>query len=145
MRLAVGDRLSILWGSEQGPRLSAQVVAARPLPPDPVVVALRDLRSEVRALGRERAPQGADWLSVEEVASRLGRHVVTVRADLRSGRLPGVRVGRSWRVRAADLDALLGEKQRQQASRREHVKRIAAANEAQAARARAARAKRQGR
>lgn len=47
------------------------------------------------------------WLSVEELARLLGRHPDTVRDDLRAGRLPGVKVGRSWRTPVADLEAFL--------------------------------------
>lgn len=51
--------------------------------------------------------QPGTTLAVEEVARRLGRHPDTIREDLRAGRLPGVKIGRSWRVVAADLDAHL--------------------------------------
>ena len=41
----------------------------------------------------------------EQVAQRLSLSVLTVRAWLRSGRLPGVKPGgKVWRVREADLD-----------------------------------------
>jgi excisionase family DNA binding protein len=46
--------------------------------------------------------------SVERVAERLGLHVRTVRAYLRSGRLKGVRIGKQYRIRQEDLDALTG-------------------------------------
>jgi excisionase family DNA binding protein len=43
-------------------------------------------------------------LTVEEAASRLKLHVVTVRKMLREGRLPGIKVGpRQWRVPTAAL------------------------------------------
>jgi excisionase family DNA binding protein len=44
-------------------------------------------------------------LTPEQVAERLSLSVLTVRAWLRSGRLPGVKPGgKVWRVREADLD-----------------------------------------
>jgi len=46
--------------------------------------------------------------SVEQVAGRLGLHVRTVRAYLRTGRLKGVRIGKQYRIRQEDLDALTG-------------------------------------
>jgi excisionase family DNA binding protein len=46
--------------------------------------------------------------SVEQVAERLGLHVRTVRAYLRTGRLKGVRIGKQYRISQADLNALIG-------------------------------------
>ena len=46
--------------------------------------------------------------SVEQVAERLGLHVRTVRAYLRTGRLKGVRIGKQYRISQADLNALVG-------------------------------------
>jgi excisionase family DNA binding protein len=46
-------------------------------------------------------------LTVDDVALRLGRHPDTVREDLRRGRLPGLKLGRSWRIRASDLEERL--------------------------------------
>lgn len=44
-------------------------------------------------------------LTPDQVAERLSLSVLTVRAWLRSGRLPGVKPGgRVWRVREIDLD-----------------------------------------
>lgn len=50
-----------------------------------------------------------DFYSVEEVAERLGLHVRTVRAYLRTGRLKGVRIGKQYRISKENLDALTGE------------------------------------
>ena len=44
-------------------------------------------------------------LTPEQVAERLGLSVLTVRAWLRAGTLPGVKPGgRLWRMRETDLD-----------------------------------------
>ena len=50
----------------------------------------------------------SDFLSVEQVAERLGLHVRTVRAYLRSGRLKGIRIGKQYRIGRKDLDTLTG-------------------------------------
>jgi excisionase family DNA binding protein len=54
------------------------------------------------------------WLTVEQVAERLQVHIETVRRWIRSGDLPGVRLGRraGYRVKAADLDAFLDKQYR---------------------------------
>ncbi|MFC4018845.1 helix-turn-helix domain-containing protein [Micromonospora sp. GCM10011542] len=49
-----------------------------------------------------------DMYSVEQVADRLGLHVRTVRGYIRSGRLTAVRIGKQYRIAAADLDVLTG-------------------------------------
>jgi excisionase family DNA binding protein len=46
--------------------------------------------------------------SLEEVASRLGLNVRTVRAYVRSGRLKAVKIGKQYRVSRASLEALTG-------------------------------------
>jgi excisionase family DNA binding protein len=51
---------------------------------------------------------GRDLYSVEQVAERIGLHVRTVRAYLRSGRLKGVRIGKQYRISQADLNTLIG-------------------------------------
>lgn len=58
--------------------------------------------------------------SVEQVARELGLHVRTVRAYLRTGRLKGVRIGKQYRIRREDLDALTG---RSSAPSRDPVRR----------------------
>ena len=45
--------------------------------------------------------------AAEDVAFRLALDVETVRVWLRTGRLPGVKVGRGWRVRESDLEAII--------------------------------------
>lgn len=44
------------------------------------------------------------FLTLDEVATRLGVHVKTVRRQVREGRLPAVRVGRQYRVAAGELE-----------------------------------------
>lgn len=46
-------------------------------------------------------------LNTEEAAAYLGFHRDTVRKMLQRGELPGVHIGRQWRIRKADLDAHL--------------------------------------
>jgi excisionase family DNA binding protein len=50
----------------------------------------------------------SEWYSLDEVADRLGLHVRTVRGYVRDGRLGAVRIGKQYRVSAADLRALTG-------------------------------------
>jgi excisionase family DNA binding protein len=47
-----------------------------------------------------------DLLTLHEAAERLGVHYMTVYRYVRTGRLPGRKVGVEWRVDPADLDAL---------------------------------------
>jgi excisionase family DNA binding protein len=58
--------------------------------------------------------------SVEQVAERLGLHVRTVRAYLRTGRLKGVRIGKQYRISQADLNALVGGAARPEEPVRRH-------------------------
>lgn len=46
--------------------------------------------------------------SLEQIAERLGLHVRTVRAYVRSGRLKAVRIGKQYRVMREDLEAITG-------------------------------------
>jgi excisionase family DNA binding protein len=46
--------------------------------------------------------------SVEQVASRLGLHVRTVRNYVREGRLSAVRIGKQYRISASDLATMTG-------------------------------------
>ncbi len=48
-----------------------------------------------------------DLLSPEEVAARLRLSRRTVIVWLQRGKLPGIKVGSRWRVRADDLDAFV--------------------------------------
>ncbi|QKV75025.1 helix-turn-helix domain-containing protein [Amycolatopsis sp. Hca4] len=49
-----------------------------------------------------------DVYSVEQVAAKLGLHVRTVRNYVRDGRLKAVRIGKQYRIAAADLAAFTG-------------------------------------
>ncbi|RYG58648.1 DNA-binding protein [bacterium] len=51
--------------------------------------------------------QGERMLSVRETAEVAGICLDTVRSHLNSGKLPGVRVGRSWRIPESQLVILL--------------------------------------
>lgn len=46
--------------------------------------------------------------SVDEVADRLGLHVRTVRGYVRDGKLPATRIGKQYRIAAADLETFTG-------------------------------------
>jgi excisionase family DNA binding protein len=46
--------------------------------------------------------------STEEVADILGLHVRTVRGYVRDGRLPGIRIGKQYRIARDDLAAFTG-------------------------------------
>jgi len=48
------------------------------------------------------------FLSIDQVAGRLGLHVRTVRRYVREGRLGAVRIGKQYRVAPGALDALTG-------------------------------------
>jgi excisionase family DNA binding protein len=47
--------------------------------------------------------------SIEQVSERLGLHVKTVRNYVREGRLKAVRIGKQYRIAAADLAAMTGQ------------------------------------
>lgn len=49
------------------------------------------------------------FVTVSEVASQLRVSNMTVYRLVQSGQLPAVRVGRSYRIRADDVDRYLGE------------------------------------
>jgi excisionase family DNA binding protein len=46
--------------------------------------------------------------SLDRVAERLGLHVRTVRAYVRSGRLKAIRIGKQYRVSREELEAIVG-------------------------------------
>jgi excisionase family DNA binding protein len=47
-----------------------------------------------------------EFYSPEEVASKLGLHVRTIRRFIRSGKLRATRIGKQYRISAVDLTAL---------------------------------------
>lgn len=55
-----------------------------------------------------------DYLTPEEVAAILKVSVATVRRKLRSGELPAMKFGRSWRIKRSTLDELLTPRPRRQ-------------------------------
>ncbi|GAA3393042.1 helix-turn-helix domain-containing protein [Cryptosporangium minutisporangium] len=61
-----------------------------------------------------------EWYSVEQVAALLGLHGKTVRGYVRDGRLVASRIGRQYRIAAADLEAFCGRPV-ESAARRCHV------------------------
>jgi excisionase family DNA binding protein len=62
---------------------------------------------ESKVVGRELGEMGKDLLAAEEVASYLGLNPVTVYRWCRQGKLPGLRIGRYWRIRREALDDFL--------------------------------------
>lgn len=52
---------------------------------------------------------GGRLYTVDEVAELLGLHVKTVRGYVRSGKLPATRLGKSYRIAAADLATFTGQ------------------------------------
>lgn len=53
--------------------------------------------------------EDASLMSVDQVARRLGVQARTVRRYLRDGLLKGTRIGKQYRIAAADLAALTGQ------------------------------------
>jgi excisionase family DNA binding protein len=49
-----------------------------------------------------------EFYTIEQVAKRLGLHVKTVRHYVRDGKLKATRIGKSYRIARADLEALAG-------------------------------------
>jgi excisionase family DNA binding protein len=52
--------------------------------------------------------QESRFYSLEAVAERLGLHVRTVRAYVRTGRLKAIRIGKQYRVAREELEAIVG-------------------------------------
>jgi excisionase family DNA binding protein len=68
-----------------------------------------DRKAKEPRAGFSQTEPARDYLSPEEAAEALGVHVQTLRAYVRSGKLPALRVAgeRAIRIRRADLDKLL--------------------------------------
>lgn len=50
------------------------------------------------------------WLTVSDVVEETQYHVETVREMLRTGKLRGSKIGRTWRIRPEDLDKLFRDR-----------------------------------
>jgi len=55
------------------------------------------------------APAPPQWLDVDAAAEYSGLSTRLVTALIKSGRLPALRDGRTWKIRRADIDALQGD------------------------------------
>ena len=64
-------------------------------------------------------------LTSQEVAEYLRTSPDTVKRLARAGRLPGIKLGRAWRFRKADLDDLFAEPMVDRALADEAAKRLA--------------------
>lgn len=70
-------------------------------------------------------PSLQEVLSPEDVAERLGLHVRTVRRYIRDGRLRATRIGKQYRIAAADFEALVGsERPRADAAQVQRTRRV---------------------
>ena len=49
----------------------------------------------------------SDLLTVEEVAQYLRVSIYTVREMIKAGKLPGVKIGKAYRVKRADVEKLV--------------------------------------
>jgi excisionase family DNA binding protein len=67
---------------------------------------------------KPRDPIDLDCMRSHEVARKLGISHITVLRLMRSRRLPGVKIGRSWVVRKTDLESYLSELTRKIAEQR---------------------------
>ncbi|MBB4687694.1 helix-turn-helix domain-containing protein [Amycolatopsis jiangsuensis] len=61
------------------------------------------------------------FYSAEEVADLLGLHVRTVRGYVREGRLPAMKIGKQYRIAAADLESFTGSRPLERGARRVEV------------------------
>ena len=51
-----------------------------------------------------------EYLTAEQVAKKLQMHPTIIRRMLAEGKLPGIKLGKSWRVVAADLRDFMSRK-----------------------------------
>ena len=56
-----------------------------------------------------RTPHTVSFVPAVDAAPVLRQHVVTLRRNLRNGRIPGVKVGGRWFVSSAVLDRILSD------------------------------------
>jgi excisionase family DNA binding protein len=76
---------------------------------DLVLEELRSLRAEVRELRQGRLQGSGALLSTEEAAAHLRLSPAALLKRVERGQVPGLRLGRRWRFRRRDLDALIGQ------------------------------------
>jgi excisionase family DNA binding protein len=76
---------------------------------DAVLEELRELRAEVRGLRQDRLAAAGALLSTEEAAAHLRLSPAALLKRVERGQVPGLRLGRRWRFRRRDLDALIGQ------------------------------------
>jgi len=90
--------------------LEFNIVKARHLMPTAVNSPLRKTKAEApKPRPRESRPRYGDELcTVRFAADRLKLHPKTVQRLIREGRLRATRIGKSYRIRRADLDAFSG-------------------------------------
>src|SRR5262245_41129219 len=53
--------------------------------------------------------QDNNWLTIKDITTRLKLHPNTVARYIQTGQLPGVKVGKGYRVREADLARFIGQ------------------------------------
>lgn len=58
-------------------------------------------------MARTSSPSGPRFLTAQEAAERMRISKMTVYRLIKAGKLPAVRIGRSYRVREEDLDRYL--------------------------------------
>jgi excisionase family DNA binding protein len=75
---------------------------------DALLHELRQLRAEVRELRAERRQGGGVLLTTEEAAAHLRLTSAALLKRVERGQIPAQRMGRRWRFRRRDLDALVG-------------------------------------
>jgi len=92
--------------------IAARPAEARPPAPNaldafaPLVAALFEIQAQRSAATIPAAP-APQWMGEDGAAEYSGLSSRLIRALVRSGRLPALRDGREWKIRRADLDALL--------------------------------------
>lgn len=59
-----------------------------------------------------------DWLSVDDICRYMGVSTFVVTRMLRAGDLPGIKMGREWRVARADFEDWLNAERLRSRSRR---------------------------
>jgi excisionase family DNA binding protein len=61
---------------------------------------------------------GREWLSVADICDYMAVSTFVVTRLLRSGDLPGIKMGREWRVAAADFEDWLNDERSRSTTRR---------------------------